>query len=392
MRRYRWAIIAFIVLAAVLMAAGYAAAPTAKRMMIAKVESATGLTPSVGSVSLSLWRGVATAHNVVLPNVKPYREPTLLRARRVSVSMALLPLLSKRVEVSRVAVKDAEVTLERDRQGRTNLQALQERVAARARPKEAPTEPAEPTPLRVDRVTFTDSAVRFVDHTGPSAPTTLVLKDIRASVRDIDSTRAGEVLPSPFNLQATVDTPRQGRIRAEGRTNPFGPLANFDLKLTMEQLDLPVLQELHPERALVVKEGLADLTSSATCRDYQLNAHNQLALHNLDVKPRKRTSQVAGLPATQVVAFLQREKDIELEFDVTGDVRNPKANLQPVVEELMAKAIRDQVLSAAQALIEARVKAPGAGAKTLEGGKKVDETGVEGTKKLGSGLKKLFGQ
>ncbi len=392
MRRYRWLIILLVLIGTVVVVAGYAAAPTAKRVLVARVEQATGSTPSVKSVSLSILRGSATAYDVMLPNLQPFKEPNLIKARSVTVNISLLPLLSKRVVVQSISLRGAELTVERNRQGRTNLQALQERVAARAEPKEAPTEPAEPTQLRVDRITLTDSTVRFVDHAGPSSPTILVLKDIHASVRDIDSTRAGEALPSPFTLQATVDTPRPGRIRAEGRTNPFGPIANFDLKLTMNQLDLPVLQELYPLRAVVLKEGLADLTSSATCRDHKLNAHNQLVLHNLDLKPRSRAAQVAGLPVTQVVTFLQKEKDIKLEFDVTGDVRNPKANLQPVVERLVADALRDKILSSPTALLEAGKKATGTGVGALEMGKKAGEKGLDGVKQLGGGLKKLFGR
>jgi uncharacterized protein involved in outer membrane biogenesis len=386
MRRYRWLIILFVLIAACIVAAGYAIAPTAKRVLVSQVEQTTGLRPSVERVGVSVWRGTATAYDVVLPNPKPFREPTLVNARSITVNVALLPLLSRRVIVQQITLLGAELTVERNRQGRSNLQALQERLQSQKKPG------GEAPPVRVDKVIFEDSTVRFIDYGAPSPPAKLVVKDIKATLRNIDSARAKELLPSPFSAQGVIDTPRPGRLVAKGRTNPFVPLANFDLQLTLQRLDLPALQSLSPPQSVVILEGLSDLTTSATSRQYNLNAHNRLVLNNLDLKPKGRGGQVAGLPLSTVVDFLQREDIVELEFDVTGDVRNPKANLHPAVERLVAKALKDRILSSPKTLLEAGKIGTGTGAKPLETSKKVGEAGVEGVKRLGSGLKKLFGR
>lgn len=384
MRRFRRLVVLLILIAAVVLAVEYAAAPTARRILVEKIKRDTGLTPQVSSVGLSLWRGAATAYDVVLPNFPPFREPTLLQARTITVNLALLPLLSKKVVVQKITLKEAVLTVERNRRGKTNLQAFLKRI-------EANRGPATRSPIIVDKLVWADSTFRFIDHTAGSPPARLVLEEVQFLARDIDSTRTDDPLPSRFSAQAAIATPRRGRLSMKGRANLFHPLANFDLNLTLESLDLPALQRLYPASPVVFRDGLAYLSTSATCRNYRLNAQNRLVLHRLDFWPRGQDLRVAGLPLQTVVAFLERGESIELEFLVTGDVRNPKAHL-PAVEGLIAKAMRDKILAGSEAILQAGKAGATAGGKALKVGKKAGGAVLEGVKRLGSGLKKLFGR
>ena len=379
-------LVILLVVAALVVAGEYAAAPTARRYLLAEMERATGLSPSVARVSLSLWRGAATAHDVEVPNPKPFREPILLRARSVTVNLALLPLFYRQVVVQKIALRGAEIVVERNRRGYTNVQAFVERLKARRG------KTSRGGPIRVDKLSLADSTVLYIDNSSGPYPAKVRLEDVQVVVRDIDSARAFDPLYTRFNAEAAVATPRRGRLVAEGRTNPFNPSVNFDLRLTFEGLDLPVLQRLYPASPVVILEGLADLYTSATCRSYRLSARNRLVLHRLNFRPRGQASQVAGLPIQTVLAFLQKEDRIELEFDVTGDVRNPRANLQPAVERFIARALQHKILGAPEEIVRAGKKGVSASTKALEAGKKAGGVLVEGAKRLGSGLKRLFGR
>ena len=76
---------------------------------------------------------------------------------------------------------------------------------------------------------------------------------------------------------------------------------------------------------------------------------------------------------------------------MTGDVRNPKT-LLPTVEGLIAKAMRDKILTGAEAIFQAGKSGATAGGKTLMVGKKAGGAVLEGVKRLGGGLKKLIGR
>jgi hypothetical protein len=384
-RPYRRLLLLLILVAAAVAAVDYAAAPTAKKYLLAEAERATGLKPSVGRVSLSLWRGSATAHDVVLPNPKPFRAPTILEARSVTVNVALLPLLKKSIVVQKLSLRGATITVERDARERTNLDAIRERLQARNGAKGRHR-------LRVDKFTLADSTIWYLDRDNGEETKSLALEDVEALVRDIDPARAGDPLPSRFSVDAAVATPRRGRLVAEGRTNPFQPAANFDLTLTLEGLDLPVLQRLYPASPVVIREGLADLYTSAVCRKYLLEARNRLVLHRLDFQPRGQASQVAGLPIQTVLAFLQREDRVDLTFDVTGDVRDPKADLKPAVERYVARALRDRVLGAPEKLYEAGQKSISVSVRVVKAGRRAGEVAVEKAKSLKEGLRQLIGR
>lgn len=386
MRRFRRRlIILLVIVAAAVLAAQHYAAPTARRLLLKEIKRTTGLTPSVGAVRLAVWRGAATAHDVVLANLHPFREPTLLRARAVTVNVALLPLLSKRIVVQKVTLRGAELTVERNRQGRTNLQVLMERLGGGRGPSVR-------APVRVNKIALADSTIRYIDHAAGSPPARLVVEDVQALITNIDPSNTDDPLATSFRAQGAIATPRRGRLLAEGRTNPFHRSVNFDLKLTIEGLDLPALQRLYPPSPVVFRDGLAFLTTSATCRNYRLNAHNRLVLYNLDLRPRGPSPVVAGLPLTTVVAFLEREDRIDLEFRVTGDVRNPQAHLRPAVERLIAKAMRDKILAGPEAILRAGKTGTQVGAKALQVGKKTGGVMLEGAKRVGGWLKGLFGR
>ncbi|MFQ5893550.1 MAG: hypothetical protein ACE5H5_04475 [Nitrospinota bacterium] len=383
MRLPRRLVVWLILIAAVVLVVEYAAAPRAKRLVVEEVERATGLALDVRAVSLSIWRGAATAYDVVVPNPPPFREPTLLRARALTVNLALMPLLARRVVVQKIGLRKAYLTVERNRQGRTNVQALLERPGLKALLARHPS-------LRVKKVVLADSTLRLIDHAAGVPPARLVLEETQAVVTNLDRARTDDPLASRFRAQAAIATPRRGRLFLVGRTNLFHPSVNFDLRLTAESLDLPVLQRLHPARPVVFLDGLAFLTTEATCRNNRLTAHNRLLLYKLDFRPRGEELRVAGLPPQTVVALLEQEDRIELEFEVTGDVRNPRVDLRPAVERLVAKALHDKVLAGPRVILQAGKTGAKASAKALQTGKEAGGVALEGAKRFGSGLKKLF--
>lgn len=385
MRRYRRLILFSLLAVALLVGAEYALAPTAKRRLVKEIERATGVRPSVGTVSLSLWRGSATVRDLVVPNPKPFLEPILIEASSVTVNLALAPLLSRELVVQKVALKRARVTLERDFQGQTNIDTILGRFSGSPGA-------AKGTPVRVDKVSLTDSSLLLVDHTLKSPPERLLLEDVEAEVRDIDTSRPYDTLHTSFEAKAVIATPHRGRLLAHGRTNPFSPDVNFEMELTLEGLDLPLLQHFYPASPVVFRDGTADLYSSAVCRHYRLDSRNRLVLHNLYFLPKGQALEVVGLPVQTVLAYLQREEKVELAFSLSGDVRHPKADLKPAMERLVAQALRGRVLGTTKELVDGGWKGIGTQEKVISTSKRVGEVVVEGARKLVSAVKSLFGR
>ena len=120
------------------------------------VRRATGRELTIGGtlgVAWSLSPSV-TADDVTLANPPEFSRPAMAHVRRVEVQVALWPLLSRRIEVRRVALIGPDVLLERDAAGRPNWQFA---------PPEAPAGNGPPQPSATPRMPVTVDVVEVRD-------------------------------------------------------------------------------------------------------------------------------------------------------------------------------------------------------------------------------------
>lgn len=151
------------------------------------VEAATGRDLAIGGpvrTKLSLVPTI-TLQDVALANPPGFSRPTMLAARRMQAEVALLPLLSRRVEIRRVLLDGADLLLERDAGGRGNW--VFEPAAPNPAPAPAPAlqEPAGPRDppfaLSVGSFVLADSALGW--RASPAAPVqTLSIQRLAAEV------------------------------------------------------------------------------------------------------------------------------------------------------------------------------------------------------------------
>ncbi|MBV1799345.1 AsmA family protein [Siccirubricoccus sp. G192] len=142
-----------------------------KPRIAAAVEQATGrrltLAGPVG-LKLSLVPTV-TLQDVALANMPGGSRPEMATARRVEVQMALLPLLSRRVEVRRLVLVAPDILLETDAEGRPNWAFTPAPAAAPAAPADGaapattPEEAARPLAVAVERLSITEGRIAYRD-------------------------------------------------------------------------------------------------------------------------------------------------------------------------------------------------------------------------------------
>jgi len=109
------------------------------------VRQATGRDLSLNGdigIKLSLWPTVA-ARDVTFANPPGFSRPHMATLHGLELRLALLPLLSSRVEIERLVLIGPDIRLETDAQGRPNW-AISGKPAER--PTLAPTQPAAPRP------------------------------------------------------------------------------------------------------------------------------------------------------------------------------------------------------------------------------------------------------
>jgi uncharacterized protein involved in outer membrane biogenesis len=161
----------------------------------------------------------------------PAEPPPLAEARRVSLRVALLPLLARELLIDGVVVDGATVRLRRSAKG-IELPSKPPQ-AARSEPKASeggPPQEAEtqqPPPFAVRRLTLRD--------------TTLILEDEAAQpsvtweLRDLDAKLRAASADAPLGVDASFELASGGRARAEGSVGLTGEI---DLDLELEEVAL----------------------------------------------------------------------------------------------------------------------------------------------------------
>ncbi len=207
-------LIAFAAIVALLVAAvAYIAATfnpnDYKPELVKLVKEQTGRTLSIpGEIRLTFFPRIG-ADLGQLSLSEPRSEQIFAAAQQVKVSVALLPLLRKEVQVDRVLVDGLSVKLQRDRQGRFNFDDLLSRGDKPAAPA-GPTPPAAPAALpRLDigGIAISNASLDYHDSasgqrlsvtqlnftTGPIAEGKKSELDFRAEVRGVQPQLALQV-------------------------------------------------------------------------------------------------------------------------------------------------------------------------------------------------------
>jgi AsmA protein len=210
-RRWPWVLLALVLLlplGAALAAWALIDANTLRPRLIAAVEERTGRRFTLGDMRLALSLApTVELRDVALANAPGGSRPEMLTARRVTVQVALLPLLSRRVEISRIELEEPDLLLETDAEGRGNWEF---------RPAEAqqPQQPAPDTAPQPAQPAASRPAIA-VDH--------LRVERARLTWRD-GQAGTTEVVELP-ELDATA--PLAGPTTAQGRVALRGQVADF---------------------------------------------------------------------------------------------------------------------------------------------------------------------
>ncbi|WP_043358894.1 AsmA family protein [Belnapia sp. F-4-1] len=258
-RWLRWTLIALAVLV-LLPAAGLAALlltfdPNGQKPRIqAAVEAATGRSLALGDIGVKLALApTLTVEDVALANAPGGSRPQMATIRRVEVELALLPLLSRRVEVRRLVLRSPDILLETDAAGRPNW--------AFAPPQ--PGRPAAPTPQGAAPA----SAAREAGQRLGIAVDRLELTDGQVAWRD-GRTGATRGLAIP-RLESRADT--AGALRLNGQLALNGiPLALSGETGPLDRLTDPAAATPWPLRLALEAAGARLAAEGAIARPMQM--------------------------------------------------------------------------------------------------------------------------
>src|SRR3954463_1711861 len=152
--------------------------------ILASAQSSLHRPVEAGAIRLQIFSGLGVGlEKLVVRNGAGWETPALLSAKRVSVKLAFLPLLSRRIEVRRIELEEPAITLERSPAGALNVDDL---MRASASPSGDPAHPPAAAALLVSRLDIDGGSLRFVDRkVSPGKTVTTALEDLHGGIADV---------------------------------------------------------------------------------------------------------------------------------------------------------------------------------------------------------------
>jgi AsmA protein len=115
-----------------------------KERVVNRVEQQLHRNVELGQMRLEFFSGLgAGLDKLTIANPKGWQSPYFVKVDTLSIKVALLPLLSRKIEVSKIILNTGDIVVERDAQGRFNYDDLTA-ASATTTDTNAPAKPPPP--------------------------------------------------------------------------------------------------------------------------------------------------------------------------------------------------------------------------------------------------------
>jgi uncharacterized protein involved in outer membrane biogenesis len=125
------------------------------------ISSVTGLEVKITRLSVNVFEGKVTVHQLEVLNPAGFPEPRMALIPEISVDLNWLGLLERRIHLTRLILNLEELNIVKNAEGVSNLSLLKSVQPESERPKEE--KPSEPWAVLMDEFILTFRKVSFVD-------------------------------------------------------------------------------------------------------------------------------------------------------------------------------------------------------------------------------------
>ena len=261
-----------------------------------KLEQQLDRKVALGNMELGLFPLRFRVYNLSIADDPKFGTRAFVQTQELSVSVKLLPLLSKSVQIDSLALERPSVELIKNAQGMWNFASIGQKTSAT--PSSSPSSSQQ---FSLGELAINDGLVAITD-----------LQDRKPrTVYDHINLKLTDFAPdSPFNLDASVHLPGAGsqEVSLKGKGGPLSqanPAATpFKGTLDLKGVEIAGLQKFLQSPALVNTDGVLSGHTDIASESGKLSAKGQMDLE----KPRLHGIDV-GYP-------------INLDYDVSDDLPN----------------------------------------------------------------------
>ncbi|WP_438394494.1 DUF748 domain-containing protein [Caballeronia sp. DA-9] len=303
--------------------------------MKARVIEALGPLGSVEDVDAGYAR--ITLSRVRMRGPQGWPADDALRAERVTLNIDMRSVLTSTLHLRNITVDGFYLSVARFADGRVDLlpNLKQSTREAQASSTEAARHAREER--LIDHVTFERGAMEFFDESVQKPPYRILISNAHATVDDLHL----PALTNPTKLDMT------GSIKGPSHTgtvafNGWMKIASKDSQThtTLRNVDIATLDPYLLKKVgarSTVTGGTIDLTLDATVQNYTIHAPGSVVLNHLQLSENGNPLDTfLSIPTKVAIAALKNHDQIKLDFELDGNLRDPKFSLNESLTKKLA--------------------------------------------------------
>lgn len=304
-----------------------------KRYVNDKLQQLPGYGGSIGDVDIHLWRGAYSIDDVNIVKKTNNVPVPFVAAQRVDFAVQWSELRHGAV-VGIVDVDQAQLHFVKGptkEESQTTIDKSWVHVVE------------DLFPFKINHVGLRESAVWFHDF-GTRPKLDVFVTNLTFVCSNITNSRSvTNELPTPFQLSGV--TIGGGKLKVNGRLNPFDKTPRFDVNAGIEDMDLVALNDLLRAYANVdVKRGTIQVYTEMAAADGHFKGYVKPLLQDLDILELKDARKPLQFIWESLVAgvtkiFKNQPKDrFAAKIPLEGQLDNPKAGIVPTIASVLRNA------------------------------------------------------
>lgn len=260
-------VVVVVVIAGLQVFLAYGLTGSLRKWVLPLVKERLNLDVSVDRMSVNLLAGAITIHGIQVANPPGFEEADLISVRRCGLDVGLLALLGGGIaEIQSASVKEAQLIVVRNKEGKINIQEVSE-MLQRALPDAAPPSDSPEPDLDEDQPSADEQGkipdfkidsmdlqffLHYIDHELFKDPFKLSI-ELRSELKNITNYGDEEELSGAINMHGSIIAEGGGgRFDLDGRISPIvdPTRVSFIVSGIIEGVGLDVF------KVLAAKQGL----------------------------------------------------------------------------------------------------------------------------------------
>jgi len=312
----------------------------------AHIEMVSGKLDSTSSITTNPDEPFAINGNLTLSEVQldnQQLDEKLLGVDTLSINNIDFSLTNKTLAISEVIVDALFSRVLINENGETNLALLMkekpENETSEAEAETADSESENGYDISLGRVEINNASSRFTDQNLPIVFDTN-MQTLNGEISGF-STRSEQ--PTEIDLEGRVE--EFGLVVINGSMNPLNVTGQTTINMAFSNLDLPAMSPYTVKFAgRKIAEGRADVDLTYKITDSDLNASNDIVIHDIVLGERVESQDALDLPLDLAVSLLENsDGEIAINIPVSGNVDDPQFAMGPVIREAIGAALKNIV-------------------------------------------------